>query len=190
MSQFFGKFDVTKFEGISTVESIRTHCGWCDSIIAPNKGYEVYSHGIIIGYIYVCPNCHEIVLVNGNGEVFPKSKYGKQLHKLPDDIMEMYEECRNCFSIGAYTSIVLIARKLLMHLAVQNGAQEGLKFIEYVDYLDSNHFVPANSRNLYDCIRKQGNEATHEIVLKTKEEAEKILNFLFMILTFIYEFAD
>lgn len=190
MSKFFGNYNVTRVSDISTITSTRTHCGWCDSVIAPNMGYRVFSNSAVIGYIYLCPNCKEIVLVNIDGEVFPKSKYGKQLNKLPEDIMKMYEECRNCFSIGAYTSIVLIARKLLMHLAVQNGAQEGLKFIEYVDYLDSNHFVPANSRNLYDCIRKQGNEATHEIILKTKEDAEKILNFLSMILTFIYEFAD
>jgi hypothetical protein len=39
-----------------------------------------------------------------------------------------------------------------------------------------------------DRIRTQGNEAAHEIVLKTKEEADEILTFLEMLLKFIYEF--
>jgi hypothetical protein len=37
-------------------------------------------------------------------------------------------------------------------------------------------------------LRTYGNEAAHEIVLKTKDEADDILTFLEMLLKFIYEF--
>ena len=52
-----------------------------------------------------------------------------------------------------------------MNLAVSQGADQNLKFIEYVDYLACNGFVPPNGRGWVDHIRKKGNEATHEIVV-------------------------
>ena len=39
-------------------------------------------------------------------------------------------------------------------------------------------------------IRKQGNEANHEITLKNKEDAIGLINFIEMLLKFIYEFPS
>ena len=52
-----------------------------------------------------------------------------------------------------------------MNIAVVQGAEEGLKFIEYVEYLASNGFIPPNGKGWVDHIRQKGNEATHEIAL-------------------------
>jgi hypothetical protein len=102
----------------------------------------------------------------------------------------LYEEARRSCSINAYTGSVLCCRKLLMNIAVSNGAQEGLKFIEYVEYLADKGFVPPNGKTWVDHIRKKGNEATHEIALMDKGAAEDLIAFSEMLLKFIYEFPS
>ena len=77
-----------------------------------------------------------------------------------------------------------------MNIAVQEGAAEGLKFIEYVDYLANKGFVPPNGKAWVDHIRKKGNEATHEIALMNEQEAQDLITFVEMLLKFIYEFPN
>ncbi len=77
-----------------------------------------------------------------------------------------------------------------MNIAVQQGAKEGLKFIEYVEYLAANGFIPPNGRGWVDHIRKKGNEATHEISLMGLADAEELVAFSEMLLKFVYEFPS
>ena len=77
---------------------------------------------------------------------------------------------------------------MLMNIAVAQGAGEGLKFIEYVEYLAANGFIPPNGRAWVDHIRRKGNEATHEIALMKKVDAEELIAFVEMLLKFVYEF--
>ena len=74
-----------------------------------------------------------------------------------------------------------------MNLAVSEGAKEGRTFVEYVNYLRDNNFVPPKGKGWVDSIRKLGNEANHSIVFKTPEEAKLSLTFTEMLLRFIYE---
>jgi hypothetical protein len=89
---------------------------------------------------------------------------------------------------SCYTAAVLICRKMLMNIAVQEKAKPGLRFIEYVEYLANNGYVPPNGKVWVDHIRKKGNEATHEIAIMKQEDAKDLLGFLEMLLRFIYEF--
>lgn len=75
-----------------------------------------------------------------------------------------------------------------MHIAVAKGAKEGETFVHYVGYLSDKGFVPPGARPWVDHIRTKGNEANHEIVIVTREEAEEIISFSGMLLTLIYEF--
>ena len=75
-----------------------------------------------------------------------------------------------------------------MNIAVTQGAEAGLRFIEYVDFLGENGFIPPNGRGWVDHIRRKGNEATHEIALMSKADAEELIAFSEMLLKFIYEF--
>jgi hypothetical protein len=79
---------------------------------------------------------------------------------------------------------------MLMNIAVHQGAKEGLKFIEYVNYLSDNGFIPPNGKHWVDHIRKKGNEATHEIALMKETDAKELLVFTEMLLKFIYEFPS
>lgn len=56
-----------------------------------------------------------------------------------------------------------------MNIAVEQGADENLRFIEYVNYLSDNGFIPPNGKQWVDHIRKKGNEATHEIKMMEEE---------------------
>ncbi len=75
-----------------------------------------------------------------------------------------------------------------MNIAVEQGATAGGSFVSYVEYLASGGFIPPNGRQWVDHIRKKGNEATHEIALMSRGDAEELILFLEMLLKFIYEF--
>lgn len=75
-----------------------------------------------------------------------------------------------------------------MNISVSLGASEGLKFIEYITYLSDKGYVPPNGKHWVDHIRKKGNEATHEIALMTEADARELLQFIEMLLRFIFEF--
>lgn len=79
---------------------------------------------------------------------------------------------------------------MLMNIAVHQGAEEGLKFIQYVDYLADKGFVPPNGKHWVDHIRKKGNEATHEIAIMSEQDAKDLISFIEMLLRFIYEFPS
>jgi len=79
---------------------------------------------------------------------------------------------------------------MLMHLAVAQGAKEGLAFIDYVDFLVKSGYVPPNGKHWVDHIRKKGNEANHEIVLMKEDDAKDLITFIEMLLRFIYEFPN
>ncbi len=91
-------------------------------------------------------------------------------------------------TVNAYTGAVLCSRKLLMNIAVSKGAAEGLSFLEYVDHLASKGYVPPDGKEWVDHIRTKGNEATHQIKIMKKEDAEDLITFVEALLKFIYEY--
>ena len=165
----------------------------CSKEVASNQGwfYHNSSNGRVEGSIYICPMCHRPTFFDDSiapALQVPGVSFGRKVEHLPKVIEELYEEIRNATSAQAYTSAVLSCRKILMHIAVEKGAPEGDHFIVYVKYLVDNHFAPPGSEPWVDKIRKDGNEATHEIKIMTKDEAEELVNFVEMLLKFMYEF--
>ena len=75
-----------------------------------------------------------------------------------------------------------------MNVAVSQGADEGLSFVQYVDYLAKAGYIPPNGKGWVDHIRKKGNEATHEIALMAQADAEELIAFAEMLLKFVFEF--
>jgi hypothetical protein len=91
-------------------------------------------------------------------------------------------------TVNSFTSVVLTCRKLLMHVAVEKGAQAGKTFLEYVDYLAQKGYVPPDGKGWVDYIRTKGNEANHEIKVMSSGDASDLITFLEMLLKFVYEF--
>ena len=72
----------------------------------------------------------------------------------------------------------------------EQKADEEKPFTYYVDFLVNGGFVPPNATNWVDHIRKRGNDATHRISLMGRDDAEKVLRFIEMILLFLYEYPN
>lgn len=163
-------------------------CGYCSKYVSSDKGFEgTYREGIV--YIYICHHCGQPTYIDDYGNQAPNSMYGNDVLDISDKLVsELYDEARKVMSVGGHTAAVLCCRKLLMHIAVDKGADKGKKFIEYVEYLSNQNYVPPDAKDWVDQIRKSGNEATHEIIIKEREEAEDIISFVEMILRLVYEF--
>src|SRR5699024_397998 len=139
------------------------NCGHCGNIAGPSLYYYLKTEGNR-AYIYICPTCNKPTYVNNYAnEQVPAPSFGNEVENLPSGIEALYLEARNCVKVTAYTSAVLILRKLLMNISVLKGAEPGKRFVYYVTYLEKNHFIPPDSKEWVDHIRIKGNEATHEI---------------------------
>ena len=171
----------------SNIGSEEFICGWCGNKVATPIGFR--SQGNPNERILICPHCKMPTTFSYSKQV-PGVPYGNSVAHLPSDVSSLYDEARNCTAASCYTAAVLICRKLLMNIAVAQGAKPGQSFISYVDYLASNGYVPPNGKGWVDHIRRKGNEATHEIVLMTQDDAHDLISFAEMLLKFIYEFPN
>ena len=172
---------------IRDLETKRFHCGFCSAIVASHTGASSTSNS---SWIRTCPKCLRPTYYSEGEKQYPGVAFGNPVGNLPDDISNLYEEARACCSGSSYTAAVLVLRKLLMNIAVEKGAPKKLKFIEYVKHLSDTGYVPPDGKSWVDHIRQKGNEATHEIQLMDKKDAEDLILFSEMLLKFIYEFPS
>jgi hypothetical protein len=112
---------------------------------------------------------------------------GNPVKHVPQELDSLFIEAREATAASAYTAAVMACRKMLMHIAVEKKAKEGLTFLDYVDYLATNGYVPPDGKVWVDYIRKRGNEANHQIVLMNREDAVALIGFVEILLRFIYE---
>lgn len=177
---------------IGTHTSIKYTCGYCGQPLASEKGYFATraDNNSVGAFIYICHHCSKPTFFDlSNGSQTPGASFGNDVSNIDDKgVLDLYDEARKSFSVNAFTASVLSCRKLLMHVAVSKGAAEGLKFIEYVEYLANNNYIPPDAKDWVDHIRSKGNEANHEITIMKKEDAEDLINFSEMLLKLVYEF--
>jgi uncharacterized protein DUF4145 len=161
-------------------------CGFCGSNVASALGF-LNQNGPHIGVAYVCPMCDKPTFFSQAIRV-PGAPLGNSVQHVPDDVNKLYEEARSCCASSAYTAAVLLCRKLLMNIAVAEGAAAGQSFMQYVEYLAAQGYVPPKGKVWVDHIRKKGNEATHEIQIMKEQDALDLISFSEMLLKFIFEF--
>ena len=115
----------------------------------------------------------------------PPQTFGN-IDGLPDGIDNLYDEARASFGAQAYTGCEMLCRKILMNMAVNKGDKPNKRFVEYVDYLNSNYCVTQSLKDMAETIKDNGNEATHEINPPDQERVEYTLRFTKRILDTIY----
>jgi hypothetical protein len=179
-----------EWENPQRLKVAQYQCGYCDRLIASEWGWVTSESSSAV--IYICPNCGSpsfFELPNWvGGKVVPAPRLGEAVDHLPEDVQRVYDEARRCTSSGAYTAAVMLCRKLLMHIAVEKGAKEGLQYAAYVTYLDEHGYVPPDGKAWVDQIRNLGNEANHELPDMQETDTEDALDFTGMLLKFVYEF--
>lgn len=181
-----------RWQNAATLSSRSYVCGYCGNSIASDTGFFRGSNGDGSGppdaFISICHKCFRPSYF-GEGTQTPGVRFGTDVIGIDEaSVQKPYDEARDCFSKNAFTAVVLSCRKLLMHIAVTKGAEEGKNFVHYVEHLASEGYVPPGSRSWVDHIRKKGNEANHEIVVMSEEEAKDLLSFTEMLLKLVFEF--
>lgn len=187
-------FKTSRWANPSTIAPKTFVCGYCGSTVSSEKGFAIHHVGNVNsqnGGVYICPSCQSPTFFppGGAGQV-PGSSFGNKVQYVPADLDKLYTEARDCVANGDYTASVLICRKMLMNIAVGLKAKEGLSFVDYVDYISDNGYVPPNGKQWVDHIRKKGNEANHKIVLMSEKDAKELIVFIEMLLKFIFEFPN
>lgn len=179
-----------EWSNILTIESKSYTCGYCGHEIASEKGWAA-SVGDYKTWIYICHSCSRPTFFDISRNQTPGASFGNDVENIDDKLVkDLYKEMRDCMRVSAYTPAVLSARKLLMHIAVSKGAKENQNFTEYVKFLADNNFIPPDAKGWVDHIRDKGNEANHEIVLMSQEDAKDLISFIEMLLKLIYEFPS
>lgn len=177
----------------NTLNKIHPHsyiCGFCGNGVASDQGYFNNSYSVI-ACIYICPACGWPTFFDTQNNQHPGPILGRSIKHLPENIKMVYNELREDVKNSSYTSAVLLGRKLIMHLAVDIAkAPEGESFVRYVTHLKSSGYIPPNGDRWLEYIKDMGNEKTHEIKIGEKDEAERIIKFVEMLLIFIYEFTQ
>lgn len=173
-----GWHNVLNFEGHNYT------CGHCGREVGSDKGYHSTQGD---HFLRICPSCTHPSYFAGVAQ-FPGVPHGEFVKSLPKEVEILYEEARRCISASAYTPSVMASRKLLMNIAVYKGAKAGDTFAAYVDFLSTHHFIPPGGEVWAKIIKDKGNEANHEIKPRERADAEQLIDFLEMLLKFIFEF--
>ncbi len=182
----------TTWHGVTSLTPMKFKCAYCESEVASNVGYNIIAAQNYHPRLYVCPFCAgpNIIHFQHARGWLTAAPIGNPVPKLPEDVEAIYEEARRTTQVGCYTATVLLLRKLLMHIAVAENAEENLSFKQYIQYLADNHFISPKNRHWVDLIREKGNEANHEIKISSREDAQELLDFSEMLLRFIYQYAS
>lgn len=182
---------MSNWQNTARQTSCKYKCYNCGSLVASEIGYGHQEHSArgSLEFIYICPHCHNPTYFPVGNQI-PSPLLGEEVDNLPDNVKQLYKEARKCTGAGAYTAAILACRKLLMHIAVEKGAKPGESFKKYVEYLAAKGYIPPDGKEWVDHIKDKGNEANHEIVLMSQEEAKDLITFLQMLLLFIYDFPN
>lgn len=178
----------TSWDGVKQIESRAWTCPHCGHPVASNKGWQGVSRrtGETVASVAVCHHCTLPTLLLWDGTSLPAAPYGPPVRHLPGDVSTLYDEARATAN-SAPTSAANACRTILMHVAVGLGAKQGLPFVKYIDYLQTEHHVPPGSTDWLDEIRQYGNHAAHEIELLTPEDAQFAVDFTAALLRNVYE---
>lgn len=123
-----------------------------------------------------------------DGAVYPTSPAGRLVAHLPPDVNQAWREVRTAHAVGAYTASEMMCRKILMHLAVDVVKSEaGKNFVQYVNDLDSAHYIAPGLKPVVDRIRERGNIANHELPASTEPDSLTTMAITEHLLVTIYE---
>lgn len=182
----FGDSDWRETTGLASKSFVCWNCG---KLVASNKGYKTYRDSSS-KKIFLCSHCQapNIYDVENKTPLLPLP--GKEIKKLPENIQNVYGEVRKCMQTSCFTGAVMLMRKIIMNVAIHEGAENNKGFAYYVKYLCDEGIVHKKSVKKAESVKDLGNDANHEIENRTKEEAQNCFEFIELLLIQNYEQAD
>jgi len=128
-----------------------------------------------------------VIVVDEDGQKqFPEYCQFQPGEKWPTDLTRLYEEATRSFTACAYTSTTMVCRKILMVCACHEGADEGLQFIKYVDYIIGSVLPLPKAKSSIDAIRTIGNDANHSVAFVSRDDARRALAIVTYLLNSVY----
>lgn len=176
-------------------------CGWCGHSVSSQIGISKHetsyptigslsSPRVFSRDIRICVGC-SLATTFIDKEQFPKPLLGERFRpakKDPDlsQIVALYDEACIALSQGGPSCAVLVFRKILMHIAVEQGATKGQTFVGYVEHLKDANVVGKPQHALLERIRKAGNSENHEIRRASVDEARDLLDLTSLLVRSVY----
>lgn len=139
-----------------------------------------------------CVGCGKAIAVN-SGVVSPPSRPLRRIEGLPSETEYAWSEVRDCLSVRAATAAVQMARKIILHVAVEKGLPEkddkgrAPTFAACVEYLETEGFITQQMTPWLNRIREVGNAGAHEIEPVTNEQGLDVARFVEQLLVMVYE---
>lgn len=166
-------------------------CPYCNVKVQAESNTRIVDveTGAIKYHIHKCPECFMPVIIGLDGKIIPQSQMlpFDDVRYLPESIEKLYIECRKCYLNECFHSVIMVARTLLMHVAVDKGDSAGKSFAQYIDYFETNGFIGSQNKEWVDKIRIIGNKYIHQLDEATKEDAQKVILFIKQLLGNLYE---
>lgn len=179
-----------QWQGTTEIHGEHFSCGHCGADTGPSRRYHTGAYGDEKpAFIWICPICNRPTFILGaKVEQVPGPMVGRTVTGITDTKVEkLYDEARKALASGAPSAAVLVCRKLLMHIAVEQGAEEDKGFTYYATYLSDQHIVGAPFAGVVAHIKDQGNKENHELEVSSPDEATGLLKLVEFVLASIYE---
>lgn len=192
---------------ITELPALEYVCGFCHLQVGSTKGIFGFKRGQLetrmaadtqgMGKLvaikdkstrraYICPNCERISYWEDGRILWPSPQVGTDVPSLPAEIEQVYTEIRGAAGYKLNRSVLLLARSLLMHVAVGLGAPQKKTFQYYVEFFDEQHHIPANAKGWVQWIKDVGNESAHDITGVSDEIVSGVLSLVELLLRNIY----
>ena len=176
-------------------------CGYCGHKLSTRIGWfaqtDRYPYGFLpersFIHVYICTHCgcpttfcvDQQIPSPATGQDFDATDKTEDVQV----IVELYNEAREALRHDAPSCATLMFRKILMHIAVAEGAKAGLNFVQYVTYLKDQNVVGRPLYGLLDTIKQRGNDENHQLVRAESHEAMDLLKLTTLLLQSVY-FTD
>ncbi len=135
-----------------------------------------------------CIRCGRGAVIDGpTGAQSPAPLPGEGVQGLPAEVEAAYAEARRCLGAGAHNAAEMMSRRILIHVAMDKGAEGVEGFDAYVDYLEDAGYVTTTMRHWVDRIRQHANAASQALPEQSPARAADTVAFTTQLLRLVYE---
>ncbi len=181
-------------------------CKICEAVIDAERlrGYEApdeFDSEVQYRYSFLkCPKCKSPILasqlrVEGDKEwtdpcrIYPPQD--KQVNQsFPRPIKNTYQEALLCYKAKAYTASVIMCRKTLEEICKEHGINSKKDLYTDLRKMKEKGIIESRLFEWAEALRNLGNEAAHDNVTISSQDAKDIIEFTNALLEYVFTFND